>query len=141
MRGFITRSRMELRGYLGGVPELRFTPSGKPVLDMSIAVGGGKDYPGRWYKATFWAEDAEGINQLDLKKGYAIVVVGNLVESDNWIGKDGQAKGKAKLGWIDLLKYESSGELVAFELNGSKKDKPVEKEPAEKEIEPEDIPF
>ncbi len=120
MQGFNTKSRLSLDGYLGDVPLMQYTPTGKAVIDLSIAIGGSKEYPGRWYKATFWQADAELVNSLALKKGVAVSVAGNLVEADAWIGKDGKARGKPKLGWIDLFSYEDGGgQMVEVELPGA----------------------
>lgn len=162
MRGFITRGRLSLDGHLGDVPEMRFTPSGRPVIDMSIAVGGGKGYSARWYKATFWEKNAEMVNELALTKGSAVSVEGNLVEVDTWLGKGGEAKGKVKVGWIDVLRYGKSGKMVEAELTGDDAEehpsgvveerkpvpvgaksskKPVEKLEGDGEGEAEEIPY
>lgn len=118
MRGFITRSRLTLEGYLGDVPEMKYTPSGKAVIDLSLGVGGNqaKGYASRWYKVTFWQEDAELINGLDLRKGNAVAVAGNLVEADVWQATDGSPRGKVKLGWVDELAVERFGKVVNIAL-------------------------
>jgi len=134
---------MLLDGYLGGEPDMKYTPSGKAVIDFSVAVGGGKDYPGRWYKVTFWEQDAELVNGLALKKGTALSVAGSLVEAAAWIGKEGQARGKAKLSWVDKLAYGSNGKMVPVKLPSAEEFARSAKGAGEgvPEIEPEDILF
>lgn len=48
-------NRLEVIGHLGGDPELHFTPNGKAVCNLSIAVNDGqKQADGTWSDETMW---------------------------------------------------------------------------------------
>lgn len=71
-------------GNLGRDPEMRYTPSGQPVTDFSVAVN--RQYTNNsgetvkdlvWFKITTWGKQAEICNQY-LKKGSKVLVEGRL---------------------------------------------------------------
>lgn len=68
-------------GNLGAEPELRFTPSGKAVVNLNIATHAGKDTKGKnqtaWVRVTCWNQLAETINSV-LKKGDRVRLSGQL---------------------------------------------------------------
>ena len=106
-------NKMQFIGILGRDPEMRFTPSGAPVTNFSVAVN--DDYKNKegetvkktyWYKVVAWNKLAEICNQY-LKKGSKVFVEGKLVltedgEPKTWQNKDGE--------------WHSSVEVQAFEL-------------------------
>jgi len=94
-------SNLVIVGNLGRDPEMRYTPSGKPVTDFSVAVN--RQYTGAngqpvkdvvWFKVSTWNKQAEICNEY-LRKGAKVLVEGRL-EYDpktggpkTWDGQDG----------------------------------------------------
>jgi single-strand DNA-binding protein len=71
-------------GYLGRDPEMRYTPSGVPVVDFSVATSRKwKNKDGTpadetvWFRCTGWRELAETVNQY-LHKGSKVFIEGRL---------------------------------------------------------------
>jgi len=66
-------------GRLGRDPEMRYTPEGKAVTSMSIAVddGFGDKKSTIWIKASLWDKPAENAAQY-LQKGDRVLVEGHL---------------------------------------------------------------
>jgi len=74
-----------LVGNLGRDPEMRYTPSGQPVTNFSVAVNdsytsntGERVSRTIWFRVSTWARQAETCNQY-LKKGSKVLVEGRLV--------------------------------------------------------------
>ena len=67
-------------GTLGRDPELRFTPEGKPVTSLNVAVddGYGDKKSTIWFRVSAWGKQAETTNQY-LRKGSRVLVEGRLV--------------------------------------------------------------
>ena len=73
-----------LVGNLGRDPELRYTPAGQPVTDLSVATkevwkdqAGEKQDRTTWWKVSVWGKQAENCNQF-LTKGSLVLVEGTL---------------------------------------------------------------
>jgi|APGre2960657505_1045072.scaffolds.fasta_scaffold100671_2 single-strand DNA-binding protein len=73
-----------LVGNLGRDPELRYTPAGQPVTDLSVATkevwkdqAGEKQDRTTWWKVSVWGKQAENCNQF-LTKGSRVLVEGTL---------------------------------------------------------------
>lgn len=73
-----------LIGNLGKEPEMRYTPSGQPVVSFSVATN--RSYKGAdgqpvkettWFRVTAWGKQAETCNQY-LHKGSKVLVEGRL---------------------------------------------------------------
>lgn len=45
------------------------------------------------------------------------LVLRAISEADVWLGKDGKAKGKVKVGWVGKLECQSGEKMVVFELD------------------------
>jgi len=87
-------------GRLGRDPELRFTPSGQAVCNLSVATD--HSYTSRdgqrvsqttWFRVTVWGKQAETVNQF-LAKGRQVLVEGRLNSDENggprvWTRQDG----------------------------------------------------
>ena len=78
-----------LIGNLGRDPELRYTPAGQAVLDMSMATketwkdqAGEKQDRTTWWKVSVWGKQAENCNQY-LKKGSRLLVEGTMRGDEN----------------------------------------------------------
>ncbi len=73
-----------LVGNLGRDAELRYTPAGQPVTDLSVATkevwkdqAGEKQDRTTWWKVSVWGKQAENCNQF-LTKGSRVLVEGTL---------------------------------------------------------------
>jgi single-strand DNA-binding protein len=82
-------------GNLGKDPEMKFTPSGKPVTEFSVAAGrtwtdgdGQRKEETEWFNVVTWNKTAENCNQF-LTKGALVYVEGRL-HTRSWEGQDGQ---------------------------------------------------
>ena len=88
-------------GNLGKDPEMRYTPSGKPVTSFSVATShqytnnnGETVKETAWFRVTTWGKQAEVCNQY-LKKGSTVLVEGRLTADAAtggprvWSGQDG----------------------------------------------------
>jgi len=80
-------------GNLGGDPEMRYTPNGRPVTSFSIAttnrytVEGEQREETQWFRVSTWNRTAEVCNQY-LSKGSKVYVEGRL-QGRQWEGQDG----------------------------------------------------
>ena len=79
-----TVNRIELIGYMGAMPELRFTANGVPVTNFSLATNRiWRDQNGEtckatdWHRVTAWGRLAEVVNQY-MGKGKRVRVIGHL---------------------------------------------------------------
>lgn len=78
-----------------GEPNLKFTQSGKPVLEFSLAEnhskknqqGGWDDDGTTWRRVTIWDKKAEALGEV-LRKGDRVIVTGQ-ERIREWTSKDG----------------------------------------------------
>jgi single-strand DNA-binding protein len=82
-------------GHLGKDPEMRFTPSGRPVTTFSVAVSrswntadGERRSETEWFNIVSWGNLAEICNQY-LHKGQQVYIEGRL-QTRRWQDKEGQ---------------------------------------------------
>lgn len=75
-------NKLQLIGFLGQNPELRFTPTGKATLTVSVATtevwkdgDGNKQQFTEWTPCVFWGKAAETVAEL-LKQGSAVFIEG-----------------------------------------------------------------
>ena len=92
--------RIECIGRLGRQPEMRYTASGTPVTNFSIACNryrkdaeGNRDDETIWIRVTTWGNLAETCNEY-LDRGRLVFVAGELTPDDNgsprvWQKQDG----------------------------------------------------
>ena len=81
----MSNSDLILHGRLTDAPELRFTPQGVAVLNVTIAVNERfkdgdewKDGEASFIRATAWRQMAEAIAEADLQKGELVIASGTL---------------------------------------------------------------
>ncbi len=93
--------RIIIVGNLGRDPELRYTPSGTPVTNFSVATNrtytnaqGEQVKETIWFRVSAWGKTAETTNQY-LRKGSRVLVEGRLIADPNtggprlWTRQDG----------------------------------------------------
>ncbi len=88
-------NKVILIGNLGRDPEMRFTPSGKPVTSFSLATNrnwvsadGERHDETEWFNVVAWGNLAEICNQ-HLSKGQKVYVEGRL-QTRSWEDEKGQ---------------------------------------------------
>ena len=90
-------NKVMIIGNLGKDPEMRFTPSGDPVTNFSVATTSkskGIEYT-EWFNVVVWGKKAEACNQY-LSKGSKVYVDGRQ-QTKSWEGQDGQKRYKTEL--------------------------------------------
>lgn len=121
-----------LVGNLGGDPELRYTPDGRPVVSFNVAVNRrrrqGEDNwvdETDWFRVTAWGKLAETCNQY-LSKGRKVLIEGRL-QTRTFQGSDGQTRK-----FIDVV----ASQMVLLDRAPA-----AEAVEEEETIEAEDLPF
>lgn len=112
-------------GNVGRDVNLRYTQSGIPVADFSVAVtktigkGDSKEQRTKWYRVTCWRNLAETANQY-VHKGMQVQIVGD-VDVSVYTNKKGEAAGTLELTASNLQMLgsrnsnESSNEAPLFD--------------------------
>lgn len=87
-----------IAGNLGSDAEMKYTPSGVPYTNLSIAVNeswtgadGQKHDETTWWRVTCWRKLAE-ITAQYCQKGKLVLVVGNKVKARHYVDKAGEVK-------------------------------------------------
>lgn len=139
-------------GYLGRDPEMRYTPSGQPVTNFSVATSrkwAGQDGQQHdetvWWRVTVWGRQAETCNQY-LSKGRPVLIEGHIggdrvPQSDGseqivphvWTGQDGQPRAQFEMTAQSVRFLSGRGEAPSTAASGIPEEPPVEPE--------EEIPF
>ncbi len=109
-------------GNLGRDPEMRYTPAGQAVTNLSVAVN--DDYTNSngervkrtiWIRVSTWGKQAESCNQY-LKKGSKVLVEGRLIADQStggprvWTGQDGQPRASYEVSAVTVRFLSSRGE-------------------------------
>jgi single-strand DNA-binding protein len=125
-----------ISGNLGRKPDLRYTPTGKAVADLSVAhkrfwtENGERKEETIWVTFTAWDKDAENAANF-LETGQHVTIVGSIRrrEPDAWLDKNtGQPRAK----WAftaDRIEYgpkSSRGAVRVDETDLANADDPVE---------------
>jgi single-strand DNA-binding protein len=132
MRGL---NKVMIIGQLGRDPEMRYTPSGRPVTSFSVATtrswtsgDGDRREETEWFNVVAWGNLAEICKQY-LRKGQSVYVEGRL-QTRGWDDQDG--------------KKHFRTELVASEMIilGDRRSEPSDEGMvAEAPVEEEEFPF
>lgn len=108
-------NKIMLIGNLGRDPEMRFTPSGKPVTDFTLAVNRRRRSPEgenidetEWFRVNCWERLAEIADQY-LSKGTKVYVEGR-VHVRKYTGNDGQERTSVDVVASELLILSARGE-------------------------------
>ena len=87
-------NKVQIIGHLGKEPEMRYTPSGKPVTTFTVAVSrswnsadGERHNETEWFNIVAWGNLAEICKQY-LTKGQQVYVEGRL-QTRRWDDKEG----------------------------------------------------
>jgi len=98
----VSVNRITVIGNLGSEPEMRFTPSGRPVTSFRVATNwryttpdGERKEETEWFTVVAWGRLAEQCNQF-LNKGRLVYVEGRL-RLRSWDGQDGQRRARNEI--------------------------------------------
>ncbi len=155
----LSLNRAQLIGNLTRDPEIRYTPTGKPVVTFGVATNrvwidseGNKQKSVEYHEIVSWGKLAEICNQI-LRKGYQVFVEGRL-HTRTWEAQDGTKRQRTEI-ILENMKLlsrprteptkeenlEEIEEQLETELS-EKEEKPLEEELNEVSQEDiEDIPF
>ena len=106
-------NKVILIGNLGAEPEVRQTPSGVPVANVSLATSeswidkatGDRQERTEWHRLVLWRKLAEIAGEY-LKKGSKIYVEGKL-QTRSWDDKDGQKRYSTEVVVDDMQMLDS----------------------------------
>jgi len=133
-------NKVMIIGNLGSEPEMRFTPSGRPVTSFRVATNrvyttpeGERKEETEWFTVVAWSKLAEQCNQF-LTKGRLVYAEGRL-RTHTWESQDGQKHYRTE---IIANRVTFLDRQAAAPPEGK-----VDEEGGEDtgELEPEDIPF
>lgn len=90
-------NQVNLIGRVGGEVELRYTPAGKAVTSITLAVddGWGDGKKTAWVGVTIWGPTAE-LAKKAVQKGDRLGITGRLSQEE-WEDKDGKKQRKTKV--------------------------------------------
>ena len=107
----MTLNKMMIIGNLGADPELRYTPSGKAVTNLRVAVNDrSRGSDGEWVEETMWIgvevweQQAERLAE-QLRKGNKIYAEGQL-RAREFEGRDGQKRTALELRFARVVNLE-----------------------------------
>jgi single-strand DNA-binding protein len=90
-------NKVILIGNLGADPELKYTPSNRPVCNLSLATNevfkdktGQRQERTEWHRVTVWGDQAENCSKY-LAKGRTVYVEGRL-QTRSWDDKEGKKR-------------------------------------------------
>jgi len=138
-------NKVLIMGNLTRNPELRFTPSGTAVCDLSLAIN--ESYQNKagesvektvFVEIVVWGKQAESSSEY-LQKGSAAFVEGRL-QLDTWESKEGEKRSKLRVR-ADRVQFIGNNEKRAH-TQSSGDSGPIPKDaPPPEDIVEEDLPF
>ena len=118
----MTLNKMMIIGNLGADPELRYTPGGKAVTDLRVAVNDNRKGPDGewieetlWFRVSVWEQQAERLAE-QLRKGNKIYAEGQL-RAREYEARDGQKRTSLEItadSVVNLEKRSRDGEEGQF---------------------------
>ncbi len=110
-------NKVMIIGNLGRDPEMRYTPSGKPVTSFSVAVSrswvkpeGERTETTDWFNVVAWGRLAEICSQY-LTKGSMVYVEGRL-ETRSWEAENGQKHFRTEVVASDVNILDKRGRTI-----------------------------
>ena len=112
-----------LIGNLGSDPEVKYTPSGVPVANVSLATNeswtdrnGERQERTEWHRLVFWRKLAEIVGQY-LRKGSKVYVEGR-IETRSWEDQNGQKRYTTEIVVNDMQMLDGRGEQAEGAAGG-----------------------
>ena len=107
----MTLNKMMIIGNLGADPELRYTPSGKAVTDLRVAVNNNQRGPDGewteetlWFRVSVWEQAAERLAE-QLRKGNKVFAEGQLRVRE-YESRDGEKRQSLELAFARVVNLE-----------------------------------
>jgi single-strand DNA-binding protein len=100
---------IEIAGFLGADPEERFTATGKRVVSLRVATKvrqGGQDET-VWWKVNVWGDRFDKMLP-HLKKGSAVIIIGEMLKPEIYTGRDGTSQISLTLN-AEMIKFSPFG--------------------------------
>ena len=137
-------NKVQLIGYMGKDPEVRFTQGGKAVANFSLATDesyknsdGEKIKKTEWHNLVIWGPSVENFVQKYLHKGDLIYVEGKL-QTRSWEDKEGNKKYTTEINVTDIKGIQTGNAEAKPAANTKAAAAPAKQGAA---IADEDIPF
>ena len=136
-------NKVMILGNLGRDPEMRYTPSGRPVTTFSVAVSrswntadGERHNETEWFNVVAWSKLAETCKQY-LSKGKQVYVEGRL-QTRRWDDKEG-----VKHSTVEVVATEMiiCGERRDVNSHTPAGEEPIAAEETEEQTGEDDFPF
>ena len=134
-------------GNLGRDPEMRYTASGVPVTNFSVAVSkrwtsqdGQRQEKTTWFRVAAWRQQAELASQY-LTKGQKVLVVGELEDPQLWTDRDGNQRASLEVTARDIRFLSSREESMAMGGGGQQAEPAAAAGGGETAASDEEIPF
>lgn len=132
-----------LIGHLGSEPEMRYTSSGVPVTNFSLAVNrrwtnqeGQSQEKTTWFRIGLWRRQAEIASQY-LSKGSKVMIVGEVDQARPWTDRDGNLQASIEVTATQLQFLDSRNNNGAAQDDSSQSSEAsVDSEKLEKEAVP-----
>lgn len=100
-------NKITIVGYLGRDPELRYTPQGTAVCNISVATterrknaAGESEDRTTWFRVTVWGRQAELVHEY-LAKGRQVYIEGRL-RQEEYIDREGNARTSLEVNATDV---------------------------------------
>jgi len=129
-------NRVIIIGNVGGDPEMRFTPNGKPVTTFRVATNwvfttpeGERKQETEWFSVVTWSKLAEQCNQF-LAKGRLVYAEGRL-RTRTWEDQNGQQHSRSEVVANRVIFLDRRGAAPLGEGKGEEGG----------DIEPDEVPF
>ncbi len=132
-------NKVMIIGNLGRDPEMRYTPSGRPVTTFSVAVNrswstsdGERHTETEWFNVVAWGNLAEICKQY-LSKGQQVYIEGRL-QTRHWEDKDGVKRTSVEVVASEMMmlgdrrETESSGSATKGDASSQPKEEDEEDE-------------
>ncbi|MEP7082841.1 MAG: single-stranded DNA-binding protein [Chloroflexota bacterium] len=107
----MTLNKIMIIGNLGADPELRYTPGGKAVTELRVAVNDNRKGPDGewieetlWFRVSVWEQQAERMAE-QLRKGNKIYAEGQLRVRE-YEARDGQKRTSLELAFARVVNLE-----------------------------------
>ncbi len=130
-------NKVMIIGHLGKDPEMRYTPSGRPVTTFTVAVSrswnsadGERHNETEWFNIVAWGNLAEICKQY-LAKGQQVYIEGRL-QTRRWDDKEGQKHTSVEIVASEMMML---GDRRDANHGSEEQSAPVEGEPAASEDE------
>ena len=107
----MTLNKMMIIGNLGADPELRYTPNGKAVTELRVAVNDNRKGPdGEWIEETLWIRVSVWEQQAErlaeqLRKGNKVYAEGQL-RAREYESRDGEKRTSLELAFARVVNLE-----------------------------------